>query len=88
MDSMNRKPMAGDTVVLDFVPLGLVEGFPEYDQAAISEIVGKSVLWLGTMMTAGKLSASLLTGKAPIIRFGWNRVSSGRRHELGEVNRI
>lgn len=43
MTSALRKPILGDTVVLEDVPQGLLDGLPEEDQQAISEIVGKQV---------------------------------------------
>ena len=43
MQSERRKPMPGDTVMLEEVPQGLLDGLPIEDQQAISEIIGKPV---------------------------------------------
>jgi hypothetical protein len=43
MPSGQHKPMPGDTVVLRELPQGLLDGLPEEDQRAISEVVGKPV---------------------------------------------
>lgn len=43
MTDTNRKPMPGDSVVLEEVPQGLQDGLPKEDQQAISEIVGKPI---------------------------------------------
>ena len=43
MQSKRRRPMPGDTVVLGELPRGLLDGLPEEDQQAISEITGKPV---------------------------------------------
>jgi hypothetical protein len=44
--SEDRKAKPGDTVVLIELPPGFLEGLPSGDQAAISEMVGKSLLWV------------------------------------------
>ncbi len=44
MTSAHRRPMPGDSVVLEEVPRGLLDGLPEEDKRAISEIVGKALL--------------------------------------------
>jgi hypothetical protein len=43
MTGTYRKPMPGDSVVLEKVPLGLLDGLPKEDQQSISEIVGKPI---------------------------------------------
>lgn len=47
MNSKAKKPSAGEMVVLDVMPPGLLNGLPKSDQAAISAIVGKPVLLVG-----------------------------------------
>ena len=44
MSPNDRRPKAGDTVVLTSLPGGLIDGLPSKDQNAISEIVGKPVV--------------------------------------------
>jgi hypothetical protein len=43
---MNRRPNAGDTVILTEVPPGLLNDLPPEDQRAIAEVVGKPILLL------------------------------------------
>ena len=47
MESNKQKPGAGEIVVLEVVPPGLLNGLPKSDRAAISEIVGKPVFLAG-----------------------------------------
>jgi hypothetical protein len=63
MDSTNKKPRAGSTVVIEFVPPGLLQGLPEDDQAAISEIVGKAVFLVGYDDDSGKAELQFVDGK-------------------------
>jgi len=47
MSSQNKKAKPGDAVVLIKVPPGLLDGLPREDQRAISNIVGKPVIFVG-----------------------------------------
>jgi len=44
-DLQDKKPQPGDAVVLTEIPPGLLTGLPLEDQRAISEMVGKTVLF-------------------------------------------
>lgn len=41
MNSDHKKPQPGDFVVLARLPEGLLDGLPQEDQEAISEVIGK-----------------------------------------------
>jgi hypothetical protein len=43
MTNTYRKPMPGDSAVLEEVPQGLLDALPKEDQQAIFEIVGKPI---------------------------------------------
>lgn len=43
----SKQPKAGEMVVLEKIPAGLLDGLPTEDRVAISSIVGKAVLLSG-----------------------------------------